>query len=309
MQDYTLSHVYDVELLRGLAALVTRERITTAMLLAHIAEVDARRLYVPVAYFSMHAYCVGELRLSEDAAKRRIQAARAARQFPAIFHAVAEGALHLTGVCLIAPHLTNENARTLIESASHKRKIEIEELLARHFPLPEAHVRTLTPVSAEIRQSLVARSEEQPGSDGTTLNEGALAHLPHLQGALPPATAERYLLQVIIAKSTQDKLRYLRDLLSHAVPDGDVAEVLDRAFDALITKIETRRFGSARPRQQAKEAPNNATEEERIREVVAGLRGLGCSAHETRRAATSSHGNTLEERIPAALKLLGQRRP
>src|SRR5690349_5764874 len=152
MQDYTLSHVCDSELLRNLAALVTRERVTTAMLLAHIAEVDARRLYAPAAYFSMHAYCVGEFRLSEDAAKRRIQAARAARQFPAIFPAVAEGALHLTGVCLIAPHLTHENARALIEAASYKRKIEIEEMLARHFQIDEARVRALTPVSAEIRQ-------------------------------------------------------------------------------------------------------------------------------------------------------------
>src|ERR1041385_5215349 len=110
MQNYSLSHVRDAELLRDLTELVIRDRVTTAILLAHIAEVDARRLYVRAGYPSMHAYCVDELRLSEDAAKRRTQAARAARQFPAIFQAIAEGRLHLTGVCLIAPHLTAANA-------------------------------------------------------------------------------------------------------------------------------------------------------------------------------------------------------
>ena len=95
MHAYTLTHLSDAILLRDLAALITRDRITTAELLAHIAEVDARRLYVPAGYSSMHAYCVDELRLSEDAAYKRIQAARAARQFPAIFTALAEaGRIH-----------------------------------------------------------------------------------------------------------------------------------------------------------------------------------------------------------------------
>ena len=134
MRDYTLAHLSDEVLLRNLAALVVRDRVTTATLLAHIAEVDARRLYVPAGYPSMHAYCVDELRLSEDAAYKRIQAARAARQFPALFVALAEGRLHLAAACLLAPHLTPRNADELIEEATHRRKCEIEELLALRFP-------------------------------------------------------------------------------------------------------------------------------------------------------------------------------
>jgi hypothetical protein len=47
-----------------LADLVARDRATTAALLAHLAEVDARKLYLPAAYPSMYALCVGELRMS-----------------------------------------------------------------------------------------------------------------------------------------------------------------------------------------------------------------------------------------------------
>ena len=131
MRSYSLTHLSDAVLLRDLATLIAHDRVTAAAVLAHIAEVDARRLYAAAGYPSMHAYCVGELRLSEDAASKRIQAARAARQFPLLFDALAEGRLHLAAVCLLAPHLTAENAERLVEAATHRRKAEIEEMLAR----------------------------------------------------------------------------------------------------------------------------------------------------------------------------------
>ena len=132
-----LAHLSDGALLRDLAALVNQDRATTAALLAHLAEVDERRLFLPAAYPSMYAYCVGELRFSEDVASKRIQAARVARRIPAIFTALADGRLHLSAVLLLAPHLTAENARELIETAAHKTKSEIETLLAERFPRTE----------------------------------------------------------------------------------------------------------------------------------------------------------------------------
>ena len=45
MRAYSLTHLSDPELHRGLASLVAQDRATTAVLLAHIAEFDARRLY------------------------------------------------------------------------------------------------------------------------------------------------------------------------------------------------------------------------------------------------------------------------
>ncbi len=98
MPNYSLSHVADHVLLRDLAALVSNDRTTTASLLAHIAEVDTRRLYAPAAYSSMFEYCVRELHLSEGAALKRIRAARTARKFPAIFTAVADGRLQISAV-------------------------------------------------------------------------------------------------------------------------------------------------------------------------------------------------------------------
>src|SRR5262249_8020945 len=114
----------------GRSADVPRDRASAAVLLAHIAEFDARKLFVPVAHPSMHSYCVDVLRLSADAAFKRIKAARAAREFPAIFEAVADGRLHLTAFVALAPWLSPENAEELLAAATHRSKSEIEQVLA-----------------------------------------------------------------------------------------------------------------------------------------------------------------------------------
>src|SRR5712691_210918 len=120
MQRYSLSHLSDDALRHGLSATVSCERGATADVLAHIAEFDARKLYLPAAYPSISAYCLGELHLSEDAAGKRIRAARLARDFPAIFVAIADGRLHLSAVVLLSTHLNRENAVELLAAAAHK---------------------------------------------------------------------------------------------------------------------------------------------------------------------------------------------
>jgi hypothetical protein len=239
MNSYSLTHLADPVLLRDLAALVARDRTTTAALLAHLAEVDARRLYLPAAYPSMFDYCVGELRLSEDAACKRIRAARTARMFPALFAALADGRLHLSAVVMLAPHLAPETADELVAAAAHKSKAQIEELLAQRFPQPDlpAQVRAIAPRSTEQRAESVELSA--PGR----IESAARARLA-------PLAPERFALQVTVGQVTHDKLRYAQELLSHSIPPGDLAAVLDRALDALIDRLEKRKFAkTSKPRQ------------------------------------------------------------
>ena len=127
---------------RQLHTVIASEDAATATVLDHIAEYDARKLYRAAGY-SMFAYCVGKLRRSEVAAYKRIRAARAARRFPAIFDAVAEGRLHLTAIVLLAPYLTEDTAGELIAAATHKTRAEIERLLAARFPRPDVPTRVL----------------------------------------------------------------------------------------------------------------------------------------------------------------------
>jgi len=138
VESYCLSHLSDPALVRDLTALVARDRATTAALLAHLAEVDERKLYLPDAQPSMYSWCVGVLGFSEESAHKRIRVARVARRFPAIFNAIADGSLNLSLVSLLAPYLTPENAAELIQAARGRKRAEVEELLARRFPRSES---------------------------------------------------------------------------------------------------------------------------------------------------------------------------
>src|SRR5215813_3648201 len=122
MHCWRRDQLSDPALLQSLHAHIGDEITSIAATLADLAEIDRRQLYREAGYSSLYAYCLGELPLSEDAAYKRIQAARAARRFPAIFDAVAKGRLHLTAVVLLAPHLTAENAGELLTEAMWKTK-------------------------------------------------------------------------------------------------------------------------------------------------------------------------------------------
>ncbi|HEU4333742.1 MAG TPA: hypothetical protein VFT32_04550 [Candidatus Eisenbacteria bacterium] len=244
MRHDSLTHLSDDALLRELARLVAHDRVTTAALIAHMAEVDARRLYAPAGYPSMHAYCVGELHLSEDAASKRIQAARAARRFPILLDALADGRLHLTGVCLLAPHLTPGNSNDLISAAQHRRKSEIEGLLLRR-PMPPVFV-ALAEANFDDEPGLAQHAPAHVPVDGQGPAGGVARHAPAHVGDAPSPPAESPIAhRVSLSAATREKLRYAQDLLSHALPKGDEGHVIDRALDLLIATLEKRKFGAA----------------------------------------------------------------
>ncbi len=137
MCKYSLSQLSDSVLLHNLRSLDSRDHAITAELLAHIAEIDVRRLYAPAGYTSMFAYCVEVMHWSEGTAYKRIRAARSARRFPVIFEAVAAGRLHLSAIVLLSTHLTRENATELLTAATYRSKAETEQMLAARFPRPD----------------------------------------------------------------------------------------------------------------------------------------------------------------------------
>lgn len=107
----------DDDLLSRADAAVSRERNATAELIAVLAELDARRVYLGLGYSSVFTYCIQELRLSEPAAYGRICAARAARRFPPILELLASGEVTLTAIVLLAPHLNDENHDAVLNAS------------------------------------------------------------------------------------------------------------------------------------------------------------------------------------------------
>ena len=241
MTRYSRSHLDDQALKLSLGTRAGSERAATADFLADIAEFDARRLYVPSGYDSMYAYSLRELRLSEDAAVMRIRAARAARLFPEIFPALAEGRLSLTAVFLLSRHVMDEQGnrapggQELVAEAMDKTKGEIQRLIAERFPQPDL------PSKLEALAATPASPTSSPVPERVNRHSPDAAPRPKVA----PLSAQSFLLQMTIPQSAHDKLRYIQRLLGHAVPSGDLAEVHERAYDALIAQLEKQKFAKA----------------------------------------------------------------
>src|SRR5437773_1759779 len=105
MRIRSFSDLSNPALLQEFANRLTRDRTETAELIACMAEIDGRKLYLPAGYPSMFVWCVEKWHMSEDVAFKRIRAGRAARRFPVILEMIADGRLHLAahrGTCSAA---------------------------------------------------------------------------------------------------------------------------------------------------------------------------------------------------------------
>jgi hypothetical protein len=93
-----LKSVSDDDLLHRLSELLRQSRRVESELVAHIGEVDERRLYAREAFPSMFAYSTEVLHLSEHEAYLRIAVARASRKHPMLLTMLGDGRLHLSGM-------------------------------------------------------------------------------------------------------------------------------------------------------------------------------------------------------------------
>lgn len=131
------SHLTDASLMTAAAGLAGDERDVTARLVAHLVEIDRRRLYLPAGHSSMYWYCREGLGYSEDAAFNRAAAARVARRYPAAIDMLSDGRLSLTALKLLAPVLKDDNWERVFAEAAHLPKRDIEKLVACLDPKPD----------------------------------------------------------------------------------------------------------------------------------------------------------------------------
>ena len=232
----------DTELVARVGELADHERGATVLLIAHLAELDTRDVHLRGGHGSLFAYCRDVLALSEQEAYNRIAVARAVRRFPVILEILERGALNVTTVRLLAPHLTAENHRAVLDSALGKTKLQVEEIVATLLPRPDVppSIRKLPPPKTLAPRPLPAlpAASSRPSAE------------------VIPLSPDRYKMQVTIGGDTLEKLRLAKDLLRHAVPSGDEATILDRALTALLTDLAQRKFAAAeRPRPSVGTAP------------------------------------------------------
>ena len=239
----------DEQLLTNVRRLAGCERQTSAELIASLTELDKRRLYLGQGCSSLFTYCTQVLHLSEHAAYNRIEAARAARRFPVILQLLADGAVNLTTITLLAARLTNANHEALLTAARHKSKREVEHLLAALEPQPA--VQSTVRKMPAVKVPAMVSSPPLLGDVGATETVPPVArHPPSARRAVvAPLAPEQYKVQITISREAHDKLRRAQDLLRHQIPNGDVAVIFDRALTVLVSELERTKYAETdRPR-------------------------------------------------------------
>jgi len=233
------------ELLTDLANLVGQDCQTTADVIANIAEVDDRRLFLGEAYSSMFKYCVDELNIPEGTTCRRNQAARTARGYPVIFEMVAAGDLHLTGVEMLAKHLTADNHLDLLRAAKRMSKRKIQHLLAEWFPQPDVKD-TIRKLPEPRSREQAATTSESPATESVerTTPESAespapkpgarpileMTSPPAKRGTVTPLAPRRFKIELTADQELHDMLREAQALTRHGNPSGDLATLLKKAL-------------------------------------------------------------------------------
>jgi len=273
-----VSQLSNQEVVTRVKLLAQREREATVTLIAHLAVLDERQLYLAEGCASMFTYCVQVLHLSEYAAYSRIEAARAVRKYPLILDMLGDGSVNLTTVGLLAPDLTPENHTDLLEAARHKSKRQVQELLAQLRPQPcvPSSIRRLPTPHPVVTLRTVpdAAPGSQSASDAwlESENRGAGNLLlrppaPPAAGAQPstqrpviaPLAPQRYKVQFTANAETHAKLLRAQELLRSQIPDGDVGEILDRALTALLKDLTKRKFAASdRPRESDTGRPRSS---------------------------------------------------
>ena len=267
------------ELLLHVTSLAASERESTVELVGHLAELDARKLYVAEGYGSLFAYCTGPLQLAEHAAYNRIEASRLSRRFPVVLDLLTDGSLNLSTLRLLAPHLRPDNFETLVSRARHRSKREVEALVAELAPQPDvpASVRKLPLpklIAALPRESPLNGAEmtttaapataigsaSQPEGSSIGSSPVTISHLSQsgATAAAPPPTArpvvaplspDRYRMQFTMSAPTHQKLRQAQELLRREIPDGDPDTIIGKGLALLLEDVARRKLAAtAKPR-------------------------------------------------------------
>ena len=209
-----LSDLSDQTLIGDAIALVGSHRVLTAKLVAHLAEIEERRLHLLAGYSSMFDFCQKKLGMSEGEAFRRILAARLGRRFPIVYPLLASGSVHLSTLELLRERLTDENHDELFAAVAGKAKREVQSLLAARFPRPD-----------------------RPSS---------------VRATLEPLGGARFRIEFSASDALAGKLERCRDLMSHANPSREISVVIERALDCLLEHLERKRLGKKKPERGLK---------------------------------------------------------
>ncbi len=252
-----LEKLSDERLLGRVGELVHLERRTTANLVVHLAEVEARELHLGDGSASLFAWCRDRWGFGEDKAYNYVKAVEWVRRWPEMGAMLADGRLSLSGMRVIGPHLGEGNAVERLAEAAGKSKRELVELVARWAPRPDVPARVVKlPPPRGGRDEAAKQTLAEPKA-----RESELAlERPKPKHRVEPLSEARYRVQVTVGARVAAKLEEAMAISGHRVASGDYETLLEMALDVFLAAKKKQRFGVGAKRP-SKKAVSKAVEQ------------------------------------------------
>lgn len=249
-----LSGLTDDEVTAKLEAAVADETTATSRVISLIIEFDSRDLWQKLSYSSLFLYCTRKLGMSEDEAGRRIHVARFAQRYPVIVGMLETGALRLTAVNILGPHLTPDNHLAVLGGVRGKTRRELEMLAAelaprmdvadvvRRLPEPPAAPKgePLPPIPG-----LPEESDSGPSPAWFTVPKTSSGPPQRIE----PLSSQRIRFAFTGGVEHLRRIDRARELLRHRYPVGALEDIVFEALGALLEKRDPDR--RPRPRVRA----------------------------------------------------------
>jgi 5-methylcytosine-specific restriction endonuclease McrA len=232
LSDAALTHGFDTSW--------GRKDVATADILEYIVDFDERKLHVAVGYPSLLDYCVQKQRRTRDSARKHIHAAHTAEKFPVLFDLIRQGQIHLSGVVLLAAHLTPENVDDLVAAAAYKSKEEIRQLL--QFRLAKADNQT------ELAGPATGPEVGSESEDSDPPTQSTAECVPCAPGRTESA-------QVVVTATSvrlDDEMKQLvgeARMLGYQLRSDDPMEVVRRGLRLLVGQLRKKKTREPRARK------------------------------------------------------------
>ncbi len=255
----TVAALSDRELLAQTGNLARVERHLQGAIIDHLAEIEARSLFLRRGFASLFEYAVRELGYSDAAAGRRIAAMRLCADNPQTRERLRDGSLSLSAAAELQWAFDRQRRRVPPVAATATRRADT--------PRADTPQAATTPAVAALptepplvldavgRQKLV----EEAAGKSTRQVKRMLADLdPELAAAadrVRPLGNGRYELKAVIDAECQRGLEQLAGLLSHVDPRMTVGQLVGRLVREALDRHDPSR---RRPRTGSRPADAHA---------------------------------------------------
>lgn len=270
-----LRSLSDRDLLINTKSVVARERGITVVVLAHLNEVERRKLYLTLAHSSMFAYCTDELGYSTSAAKRRISTARCVARFPEALSLLKANEVNLSTITQVTNLIKPENSHEILERIRGKSQREVEAIVAEYQPLealPKDRARTVVvrvPVKASPAPTKLSDNAAPVPSQISTAEvtvpaqdrngpESTISVLP-----APAVQLERRVVKQFCAREVvMNKIATVQALASHRLPmNAPFEEVIEFLADYFLQREDPKarhdRRAARKPEPRAEVKPQS----------------------------------------------------